>query len=71
MTTAAAVDDFLASQGIPRRVTAAQAETYAHAYGYMYGGGKAMRSPFRHRHPRVTLPRMELAAYLARRTVTP
>lgn len=67
MTTITKVDAWLAENGVPERVTAQQADNCAHAYSTIFGGGAAVRSPFRSRHPKVTLPRVELAAYLAGR----
>ena len=62
------VDTWLALQGVPERINAQQADQYAHVYGHTFGGLTQVRSPFKHRHPKVTLPRFELATYLAGRT---
>jgi hypothetical protein len=52
---------------LPERITAQQANSCAHAYSVIFGGTSGVRSPFKHRHPKVTLPRIELATYLAGR----
>lgn len=67
---ARAVDAWLAERGVPERITAADADAYTHAFSVTFGGGKPVRSPFRHRHPRVSIPRTELAQYLARRAAS-
>lgn len=66
--TPAQVDQWLAAQGVAERITALEAGSMAHAYSYQFGGDRPVRSPWRHRHPSVTIPRMELARYLAGRT---
>lgn len=61
------VDAYLASLGLSERITALQADTYAHSLSHQYGGLTTVRSPFKRLHPRLTIPRRELASYLAAR----
>lgn len=65
--TVQATDAWLAERGVLERMPAGQADTYAHVFSTAFGGLKAVRSPYKGRHPRVSVTRKSLAEYLTRR----